>query len=58
MIKLRMRNPIDVLINRYESLVEDASRLDKLNPEMSFEKLKQAAKIQIQIEELKISKNN
>lgn len=58
MIKLKMRSHLDVLISRYEMLIEDASRLDKINPEQSMEKLRQASRIQLQIEELKISKYN
>ncbi len=56
--KLNFKSNIDRLKDRYEALVRDAHLIRSINPTGSNEKLRKAAFVNKQIEELKIAQNN
>ena len=58
MILLKVKGQIERLIDRYEILIKEASTLCDVNRSEAFEKLREASKIEAQIEELKIARNN
>ena len=58
MILLTVKGQIERLIDRYEALIKEASNLSAFNRSEAFEKLREASKIEAQIEELKIARNN
>ncbi len=58
MIKLKVKGPIDILMSRYERLIEEASIIERISSKKAMEKLKKASIIEQQIEELKIARYN
>lgn len=56
--KLKIRDKVDQLTDRYNALVRDAHLIQSINPKSATEKLRKAAFVQKQIEELKIARNN
>ena len=57
-MELKIITPLDILIERYNALVAEAVELDKEEPLLAMDKLRQAHEVQLQIEELKLAKNN
>ena len=58
MILLKVKGQIESLMDRYETLIKEASNLSAFNRSEALAKLNEAAKIEAQIEELKIARNN
>lgn len=58
MVFLKVKGQIEMLMDRYETLIQEASVLSDSNRSEALEKLRKVSKIEVQIEELKIARNN
>jgi len=58
MILLKVKGQIERLMDRYETLIQEASTLRGVNRSEALEKLRKASRIEMQIEELKTARNN
>lgn len=58
MVKIKMKSPIDLLIMKYQRIIQELVVLEKSSPKQATLLLQELCEIETQIEELKIAEKN